>query len=333
MSKQSEMTNKMMKTLRIGSVLTALVVCGALVYPAVFAADSNAPVAEAGGLISAIEQFRQAHGGNAKDDGTQESPLVRQAAAFANYLDPPPPPRPVRAPVKGRPGAFGTTEGFAEPVIEKKPILINVRFKVIATSHYPKRPEKSFALIQEVGKGTFRWVKPGEKIGHLQVDEIKDGSMVVSNGKDLQEVGPERLPKVNLLKIPKGAKPTPDKKLNTFITAQVEIPVEQIVGDEEVAIGGKTPAAGRPAATVPVRTAAPAMSEAERKAALKDMFSELMEMQSGNESESKSSESDKGMRITDSEAKDLKGLGTNLNGQTPERVGISNKVDRGDSEP
>ena len=41
----------------------------------------------------------------------------------------------------------------------------------------------SLALIDEPGKGRH-WVKPSGKVGHLYIDQIKDGLVVVAGGKE-----------------------------------------------------------------------------------------------------------------------------------------------------
>jgi len=48
----------------------------------------------------------------------------------------------------------------------------------------------SLALIDEPGKGRH-WVKPSSKVGHLYIEQIKDGLVVVSGGKESFEVAIE----------------------------------------------------------------------------------------------------------------------------------------------
>lgn len=103
-------------------------------------------------------------------------PLVRQAAAFALYLKPPPPPAPKPAP--------------APPVSTSpapRPAAPTPWFRLLATSHYRSRPEKSLALISEPGKGD-RWVRPGERVGHFVFERIEPNTVVYRDGAQRHEM-------------------------------------------------------------------------------------------------------------------------------------------------
>ena len=68
-------------------------------------------------------------------------------------------------------------------------------FKVVATSFYAERPEKSMALIVDPGDpDNGRWVKEGAQIGHFVVHEIRRGAVVLRDGERLEELVVERRP-------------------------------------------------------------------------------------------------------------------------------------------
>jgi hypothetical protein len=57
----------------------------------------------------------------------------------------------------------------------------------------------SLALIDEPGKG-LRWVKQSSEVGHLIIEQVKDGEIVVRDGQRTFELVAERPKKVSLLK-------------------------------------------------------------------------------------------------------------------------------------
>jgi hypothetical protein len=80
--------------------------------------------------------------------------------------------------------------------------VTSAKFKLLGTSFYALHPDLSLALIDEVGKG-IRWVRRSGRVGHLVIDQIKDGLVVVKDGSRTFEVAVvERPKKVNLIKSP-----------------------------------------------------------------------------------------------------------------------------------
>ena len=102
------------------------------------------------------------------------------------YLNPPPKPEPApSAPVaKSEPRPVG-------PVAAK--------FKLIGTSRHVLQPELSLALIDEPGKGLY-WVRQSSKVGHLIVEQVRDGLVVVRDGQNTFELVAERPEQKSLLK-------------------------------------------------------------------------------------------------------------------------------------
>jgi hypothetical protein len=178
----------MAKTLRITTITAALLAAGILIFPAVFGARGDKAVEEFLKSPGVIEQFQRAKGDEDRGEG-QISPLVKQAKAFALYLNPPAP----KQPPSPRP---------SEPRLAPRPKVTSAKFKLLGTSFYASHPDLSLALIDEVGKG-IQWVRRSGRVGHLVIDQIKDGLVVVKDGERTFEVAVvERPKKVNLIKSP-----------------------------------------------------------------------------------------------------------------------------------
>jgi hypothetical protein len=76
---------------------------------------------------------------------------------------------------------------------------VAAKFKLVGTSRYALHPELSLALIDEPGKGLY-WVRQFSKVGHLIIEQVKDGLVVVRDGKNTFELVAERPEKRSLLK-------------------------------------------------------------------------------------------------------------------------------------
>ncbi len=181
MSKNKELRKtKMIKTLRITSIIAAVLAGVFFIFPAVFGFRSDEQIEEFLSLPSTIEKFNKAKGDRTKRSESQISPLVKQAEAFALYLNPPEP---------RRTASPSHRTGVAPP----RPKTVSVKFELIAISFYALHPELSLALIDEPGKG-FRWVRQSGKVGHLVIEQIKDGLVVVRDGERTIELVPAKRP-------------------------------------------------------------------------------------------------------------------------------------------
>ncbi len=126
------------------------------------------------------------------------SPLVREAKLFALRINPPPPPKP-KTPVKPKTAPTKPVARNAAIPIPKA-TNINTTFKVIATCRYDSSPEKSLALLEMAAEGQ-KWYRQGDKVGHLTINEIKDGSIVMfKNGQHNSNVDVVMPKVVSLLK-------------------------------------------------------------------------------------------------------------------------------------
>jgi hypothetical protein len=139
----------------------------------------GAPGIEQFEKLTIAEKFRQADSSSRKSSQKTIAPLVRQAEAFALYLNPPQPPkhRQVRASISN-----------AE---QKKPVLklpkTTPKFTLLATSYYRARPDESLALVSEPG-GKPRWVEQGTHLGHFVIEKIKSGTIVYREGDRLGQM-------------------------------------------------------------------------------------------------------------------------------------------------
>ncbi|MGB8226063.1 MAG: hypothetical protein WCE45_04215 [Sedimentisphaerales bacterium] len=164
----------MVKTLRITTILIAVAALGIIIFIAAKGIASD----------KGIEKFLAAPGiaeqlaGSAEKGAPieQDTPLIRQAKAFALRINPPPPPEPVRrapTPEELRPKA-----------------AITAKFTLVGTSYYAGNEKSSWALINEVGKG-WHWVREGEKIGYLVIEKIGMGAVLIRDGDKTYELTAE----------------------------------------------------------------------------------------------------------------------------------------------
>jgi hypothetical protein len=134
---------------------------------------------------SAVTLFLQGRRGAPAPAPEQVSPLVAQASLLAAHLNPPAP-APTALVVRQTP-----KPAPARPAV--RPAATSPKFRVCGTSHCEERPERSMALIAELGDpAPARWVKAGTQVGHLVIQEIRPGSIVCRDGARVQEMFVER---------------------------------------------------------------------------------------------------------------------------------------------
>jgi hypothetical protein len=317
----------MIKTLRITSILVAFLAAGLLVFPAFFGLRGNKKVAEFLRLPSVVGKFRKAQRGRAKTTD-QESPLVAQANIFALYLDPPKVVKKKKEPRDKKVGSPPVTE-----VVKKT--YHSTRFKVVATSFYAAQPESSLALIDEPGAGRY-WVRQGDVVSHLTIEEIKDGIVVARGGAKVFEQPVQLRPPRRSLE--GGLSPVSTGTIGG-------------IGSETVAVSpAKTVSATAPG-TGTTGPRKQQMSAKERAEGAK-MLQQLLEMAMAAEGKTGSGETDSGakskegsgdvediipdvedMRITGKEAKNLRRLGQELkDGQIDPNRPKSKKVEKSSTE-
>jgi len=133
--------------------------------------------------LSIVEKFSQAGGYGGKSSQKTLSPHVKQAKAFALYLNPPQPPIPEQAPV---PGGTLTQTLSTGRAVKPKP-----NFRLLATSYYRSRPEESMALVSEHG-GRPRWIKQDAILGRFVVMKVMRGKIVYKDDDQLQEMAVDK---------------------------------------------------------------------------------------------------------------------------------------------
>ena len=175
----------MIKTLRITSIIAAVLSAGLLVFPAIFGLRSDKEIEEFLNLPSVVEKFRKASGDDDISNEGEVPPLVKYAQAFGLYLNPPP-----KAPKPTRIRRDPDKPHIPEIV---KPPPVSAKFKLIATSFSASSPELSLALIDAPGKGRL-WVRESSEVSHLTIEHIKDGIVVVKGTKGTFEIPAQARP-------------------------------------------------------------------------------------------------------------------------------------------
>ncbi|MHC4122217.1 MAG: hypothetical protein ACYSSI_01485 [Planctomycetota bacterium] len=180
----------MVKTLRITGIFAAIFVVVLLAVPVVFGMGGDKKSGESITGISVIEKFRKNKNAQKSSKTGQDSPLVIEATKFALYLNPPPKPEPVKKSVVS-----------AQPTIstKRKPEVVSAKFNLVGTSFFASHPEKSLALIDIPAKG-LRWVRQSSEVGHLLIDQVKDGVIVVKDGQSSFELTALKPQRISLIK-------------------------------------------------------------------------------------------------------------------------------------
>lgn len=314
----------MIKTLRITTIIAAILAVGFLAFPVVYGYRYHG-VEEIEQFLNspgAVERFKKAKGAKRVKGGAKVSPLVKQAMGFSLYLNPPRKPsvpKPARTQVARTPA----------PITEA-PVVFSTKFTLIGTSYYASRPDLSLAYIDEPGKG-MHWVRQGARVAHLLIQEVKDGSVIVQDRDKMVTLVAARTPKKSLLKGDKTSKSTTVLPgTSTSITSSVSVqasaqkgmpPALPQPGVAESAIAAKSAAmtTAPPRITVPrAGRRAPEMGDAEQDAMLAEFVNELKAMKSSEYSEEEKAALQEAivdfeaMRITADEAKRLGRLGKEL---------------------
>lgn len=319
----------MIKTLRITSVVAAVLAVAFFAFPAVFGVRGDEQSERFLDSASVIEKFKKLRSGKSAKGRSQESPLVKEAKAFALYLNPPPKRRPRPRPSR----RTGTPTTPKTPVIATPQPLgpVSSKFTLIGTVYYASHPELSLVLIDEPGKG-LHWVRQFGKVGHLIIEEVKDGLVVVRDRQRTFELVPKRAETRSLLK----GKGSPSGKTGPRATSTVSAPAASFLPAPPRLPAGTTASSAK-------KSGPPQMS-AEKSAAMEKLMSGLKAVRDGAQSDkagSKRSDEEamvlmgkllsdfQSTRISAEEAKRLDRLGKELKDTTddPNRP-RSRKIER-----
>jgi len=250
----------MIKTLRITSVIAAISATIFFVFPAVFDVRGDEETEQFLRSDGAIKKFKlnKTRGNKAKGSKSQVPPLVRQAKAFALYLNPPPKPKPRKV-----------AKTKARKQSAPRPKKVSSKFELIGTSYYALHPELSLALIDEPGKG-LRWVRQSGQVGHLVIEQIKDGLVVLKDGKrTFEEPVVERPKEKSLLKAKSLSSGRTDSKSTRTASDRKALAKKRL---------GKEARAGIPAIRAPQQSA-------EEVALMEKLVRELKTAQKGSKSD------------------------------------------------
>jgi len=179
----------MVKTLRITSILVAIVAIGLLAFPFFFGFRRDDAVEAFLSTPSVLEKLSQANTAGSRRRN-KVSPLVSQARALARILNPPAPP-PRRTTVGPRPPVDTRT---VEPPPPPRP---PTTFALLGTSYNASNPAESLALVDVPGKGVH-WVRQSGRVGHFTL-QIHDGYVVATGGAKTVEVRVKHKPEISLL--------------------------------------------------------------------------------------------------------------------------------------
>ena len=215
----------MVRTLRITSIAAVVGALALVVLLVVSGLRDDAELEEFLSSAGVVEKFK-ADSGKASQNEDRISPLLRQAQAFAKGINPPPKPKPRPAKASGRPAS----ERAVAPQ-PKQPVT--AKFKLVATCRYEDQPQRSLALLDMPAKG-LKWFRQGEKVGHLVLEQIKDGSIVYNDGKKTSELFAPK-PKTKSLLKSEAVSAAPNKPVTPAVSHRdvVEIPAAKPKASEK----------------------------------------------------------------------------------------------------
>ncbi len=174
----------MIKTLRITTVVAVILMGIFFVFSVVFGIRDDERIKrflDSPGVIKKIENSADS---KARISENRASPLVQQADKFALYLNP-----------KSK---SKKAQPVSRPTSVARKLAVTPKIKVFGTSYCVNNPEMSLALIDEPGKG-WHWVRQSSKVGHLQIEQIKNGLVVVKSSNETFELAVEPSPETSKL--------------------------------------------------------------------------------------------------------------------------------------
>jgi hypothetical protein len=301
----------MINALRIISVIAAISAVVFFVFPIVYGVDSDEQVKDFLETPEIREKFESAADNNVRRNKDLTSPLVQQAKAFALYLNPKP--TADRAPTASRNSKIASA------------LKVTPKFKLHCTSYCQDDPNMSLALIDEPGRGRH-WVRESSKVGHLLIDQIKDGLIIVKGSEESFELAIEE----------STVKESTTKNLPT---------VSRRTGTQarfrtDLAPSSRSPSsAEKPSQTVPKKQEA---NEDERNERARALIEKLRDLQKSTVSDGATGVDDKqkaarieklisqyqSTRISPEEAKKLGNLGKTLNEAESDPNRTASKTDK-----
>ena len=169
----------MLRTLRVTSLVAVILAAVGVIAIAVLGLKGDPEIKLFLAKPGIVDELRKKAG----QEGVQEeksSPLVAMAKLIALRFDPPPPPKPPEPKVKPKPPTE-VARTAPKLVIPQPKVQTSIKSDLLATVLYESAPEKSLALLKTSGSKQ-EWFRQGEKVGHLEIQEIRDGSVVFTQG-------------------------------------------------------------------------------------------------------------------------------------------------------
>ncbi len=231
----------MIKTLQVTSVIVGLLAVGLIALSVVYGIEPDAEVEKILASTGVLEQFEDQQG---KSAGPAQiparSPLVAEAEKYARIVNP----SRAAAPLD-RLNAPGHTLR-KPPRLDVRPPQSKAKFTLEATCLNADDPKASLAFIDEPGKGQH-WVRQGDRLGHLTIEEILDGLVKLRDGQRIEELRVQREPKISLY-AGSGHKRRPKARSSGMApTAETLVP-----SGKAISVFSASPGLTRPA-TRPVR--------------------------------------------------------------------------------
>jgi hypothetical protein len=245
----------------------------------------------------AVTRFNTRKDSQVSDNQDKTPPLVRQAQTLESIINPRVSPT---APVTAANTRAPSTAVLRPPSPAK--------FDLVGISYLQSNPENSFAYIR-LPDNTFQWVRQGSEVGHLTIKQVKNDSIICSDGQRMSEmkVAPA-VDTASMLEV--GAVPSDPAAAGLFKGAAAQ-PVSQP--------GARASLSDRITAGSP---AAFARLSAEEEASLRELANRVKELKAAKsnqvDSNATSAEVDKliseakSSRISAEEAQKLEKLGEQL---------------------
>lgn len=173
----------MLKALRIASISAVICAVAAVVSVAMLGFKGDPEIEAFLAQEGVVEQFRKKSQSLPAKADNAVSPLEQVAKSFALRLDPPPPPPPPAPVEPPKPPTVKAPSAQPPKLPANKQPTLSAKFTLVATARCPENPAKSMALLQNA-QNEYKWYRQGEEIGHLVLQEVRDGSIVLyQNGQ------------------------------------------------------------------------------------------------------------------------------------------------------
>jgi len=126
---------------------------------------------------SAVTRFNTLKDSQVSDNQPTTPPLVQQAQTLESIINP-------RVPTAQTPV---TPTNVRAPGTPPPPPRTTAKFDLVGISYSQSNPESSFAYIR-LPDNTYQWIRQGSEIGHLTVKQVKNDSILCSDGQRISEM-------------------------------------------------------------------------------------------------------------------------------------------------